>query len=247
MQRDDDEMPLGGAVTRRDDTVVRRAGPWSPTVQALLGHLRARGLDWAPEPLGFDAEGREVVGYVAGDVHGYPLPAWVWSAEVLAATARLVRRLHDATAGFPAAARWQLAVHEPAEVICHNDLGPYNFVFRGRELHGVIDFETASPGPRAWDLAYAAYRLVPLAAPGNPDLLASPDDERAARLARFCAHYGDGGPSPGEVLALVPRRLDELASLTIERARARPEYAGHARQYRADAGYVRTAAARLGA
>ena len=70
-------------------------------------------------------------------------------------------------------------------MICHNDYAPYNLVFRDGRLVGVIDFETAAPGPRAWDLAYLAYRLVPLAAPGNPDLPAQPDRRGAPR--RGCA------------------------------------------------------------
>jgi aminoglycoside phosphotransferase (APT) family kinase protein len=31
----------------------------------------------------------------------------------------------------------------------------------------LIDFDVAHPGPRAWDLAYAAYRFVPLTAGGH--------------------------------------------------------------------------------
>ena len=250
MQRGSDETPLGGEVVRRGQTVARPAGPWSETVQALLGHLRERGLAWVPEPLGFGPDGREIVGYVDGDVYGYPLPAWMWSEAVLVATARLLRRYHDATAGFqPASGPWQLPAHEPREVICHNDAAPYNLVFRGREPYGLIDFETASPGPRAWDLAYTAYRLVPLAAPGNPDLPASSTGERAARLARLCAAYGADGPSPRQLLETAPERLEELRAHTEAlasdtRAGVRP-LAAHARLYAADAGYVRAAADEL--
>ncbi len=34
-------------------------------------------------------------------------------------------------------------------------------VFHQGNLRGLIDFDTASPGPRVWDLAYLAYQLVP--------------------------------------------------------------------------------------
>src|SRR3712207_8588713 len=43
---------------------------------------------------------------------------------------------------------WQLPRHEPAEVVCHNDFAPYNLMFEGEDLTGVIDLDLASPGPR---------------------------------------------------------------------------------------------------
>ena len=124
------------------------------------------------------------------------------------------------------------APREPAEVICHDDFAPYNMVFSDGRLVGVIDYETVGPGPRAWDLAYLAYRLVPLAAPGNPDLPARTDAD--ARLGRLCEAYG--GADPGEVRALIPPRLDELATWTAARG---GEFLRHAAQYRADAAYLR--------
>ena len=155
----------------------------------------------------------------------YPMPAWVWAPR----GARRARRgccasYHDATAGFDRAGRvWALPAREPAEVICHNDFAPYNLVFRDGLPVGAIDFEAASPGPRAWDLAYLAYRLVPLAAPRQPRPPArSPIPRRASH--RLCAAYGD--IDPAAVLALVPPRLRELA------ATAPP---AHAELYRADA------------
>jgi hypothetical protein len=221
-------------VVREGDTVRRGAGAWTATVHDLLRHVRAGEVCWVPEPRGLDAFDREVLGYVEGEVPSYPMPDWVWGEQVLVAAARLLRQYHDATVDFPRAGRrWQLPAHEPDEVICHNDFAPYNFVFRAGVLHGVIDFDTASPGPRVWDLSYLAYRLVPLAAPGNPDAVASDDRARAARLRRLCAAYGDG-VTPAAVLALAPERLDELAVLTAAR-----ELHSHVGIYQADARYIR--------
>ena len=110
-------------------------------------------------------------------------------------------------------------------MICHNDFAPYNLVFRDGVPVGAINFEAAAPGPRAWDLAYLAYRLVPLAPPSNPDLPAQPDPE--ARLAQLCAAYGD--IDPAAVLALVPQRLRALAET------APP---AHAELYLADAAHL---------
>jgi Ser/Thr protein kinase RdoA (MazF antagonist) len=230
------------APLRRGDAVVRPAAPRTASVHALLAHLRARGVSWVPEPLaappgaagaplaaappGAAGAPLAAVSWVEGEVPAYPMPAYVWAPAVLDRAGAMLRELHDATAGFDRAGRvWALPPREPAEVICHNDFAPYNLAFRAGLPAGAIDFEAASPGPRAWDLAYLAYRLVPLARPDNPDLPPRRDPE--ARLARLCAAYGD--IDPAAVRALVPPRLRELA------AAAPP---AHARLYRADATHV---------
>ena len=225
------------SVERSGDRVLRTAAPWSESVRALLAHLRERGVTWVPEPLGARPGdgGRAAVSWVEGEVPAYPMPAWVWEPAVLTRAAAMLRELHDATAGFDRAGRtWALPAREPAEVICHNDFAPYNLAFRDGLPIGAIDFEAASPGPRAWDLAYLAYRLVPLADAANPDLPASPEAERVDRLTALCAAYG--GIDPSAVLALVPERLLVLAET------APP---AHAELYRADAAYARSLAAEL--
>jgi aminoglycoside phosphotransferase (APT) family kinase protein len=214
--------------------VRRAAGPWTETIHALLRHVRARGVTEVPEPLGRDEQGREMLGFVAGDVHHYPLPGFMWDDAVLAAAARFLRRYHDATVDFrPARACWRLAPRAPAEVICHNDFAPYNLLFRGRTLAGAIDFDTAAPGPRAWDLAYLAYRLVPLTAPGNPDAPATPEADRNRRLELLCATYGPPADAAA-VAATVPERLDALRAFTLDRG-----LQDHAALYAADAEYAR--------
>jgi aminoglycoside phosphotransferase (APT) family kinase protein len=163
---------------------------------------------------------------------------------VLVAAAALLRRLHDATAGFrPPDPRWRLPAREPAEVVCHNDFAPYNLVFRERALVGVIDFDTASPGPRAWDLAYLAYRLVPLTASRNPEAPATAEAERDRRLRLLCTTYGPPADASA-VAATVPERLDALRAFTLHRARdgGPPELLDHAALYEADARYVRARA-----
>ncbi len=177
---------VGGAV-RAGDTVRRAAGPWTPTVQALLSHLRTRGFTAAPIPLGIDEDGREVLRFIPGDVPaGAPLPEWTRSDEALIGIARLIRAFHDATRDFaPRHPTWQRLPGAPSdpEVICHNDLAPYNTVYdRGRPV-AVIDWDHAAPGPRAWDLAHAAWRFIPLDA-------GTPAAEGARRLRLLCDAYG---------------------------------------------------------
>lgn len=223
-QEGEAEIPLEGGdttpVVRVGRTVRRRAGPWTPTIQALLAHVRSHGFPEAPEPLGFDAQGRESVGFLAGETVRYPLPDWIWRDEVLTRIAVLLRRYHDSTATFVPSpdAVWQWAAHEPFEVICHNDFAPYNIVFDGALPVGVIDFDTASPGPRLWDLAYTAYRFVPLTAPGNPDTPASSPAEQLRRLDLFCTTYGD--VAAAFVLRTAGLKLAELAEFITTRAAA---------------------------
>jgi Ser/Thr protein kinase RdoA (MazF antagonist) len=178
-------------------------------------------------------------------VPGYPMPPEVWSDDVLEHAGRLLRQYHDATPGFPLEGRtWQQPLHQPIEVVCHNDFAPYNFVLQDGRITGVIDFDMASPGPRAWDVAYLAYRLVPLTAPGNPDAPDSPLDERRRRLAALISAYGR--LRAPEVLALAPGRLLELADYSELRAREIGSLAKHAALYRADAEWIAREAHRLG-
>jgi len=175
----DEEVLVGGgstAVARRGEAVYRTAGPWTPTVHRLLDHLHTRGVTFLPHPLGCDDQGREVLTHLPGTVPTYPLPAHVWAPAVLATAGRQLAEVHAATRSFlsgdleeaPAGATggelvWQSPVREPVEVVCLNDVAPHNMVFDAEGgLTGWIDVDTAAPGPRVWDLAHLAYRLVPL-------------------------------------------------------------------------------------
>lgn len=237
------EVPLPGGnmteVARKGDRVLRESGPWTPTVQRLLAHLRAEGIMWCPEPLGWTKDGREALAYVRGKVPTYPLPDWVYADAVLKRAAKWMRRLHDATAEYTdSEAHWRLPARRPAEVICHNDFAPYNMVFRDHELVGVIDWDFAGPGPRLWDLAYLAYRLVPLMRPDNPDAPAARLD-LAARMHLLLDAYGTDATIP-QLLATIVERLEHLAALTHGHgvATGRETLLRDAAQYAEDAAYL---------
>jgi hypothetical protein len=219
-----EEILSGGnisEVVRIGATVRRALRPWSPAVHGLLRHLEARGFDGVPRFLGVDSQNREVLTFIPGEVGAYPLPRYMWSDEVLIATAVLLRRFHDATVGYiaPPDAPWQL-VHPDAtrhEVICHNDVAPYNLVFVDERPRALIDFDTAGPGPRLWDIAYAAYRLVPLTDDDDTRALGlTAPAMRGRRLRLFCDTYGL--TDRHDLLETVERRLEALCALMVGRA-----------------------------
>jgi len=178
-------------------------------------------------------------------VPAYPLPDWVWTEQILTTTARWLAQVHEASTDFdPTAATWQLPAHHPAEVICLNDVAPYNMVFdTDHQLSGWIDVDAASPGPRIWDLAYLAYRLVPLtgaddSGAGTPDLDRSHD-----RLATLCHAYTTASgitTNPSAVLDTATTRLGDLAEFTAARAAAGAhQVAHHVAVYRSDIDWIR--------
>ena len=215
-----EEQPLGGnlsASVRVGDSVRRRWGQWTPAVHVLLAYLRRAGFDAAPEPLENDEQGRAVLRFIPGDVHlGWPdpMPTWVYEDEsTLVAAARLLRRYHDSLAGFvaPQDARWRIVSPGKHEVICHNDWAPYNALFRGHEPVVMIDWDSAGPGSRVWDVARSAYCWVPLYpkedGTGNNPVLAL--SKRASRLATFCRAYGQ--VTPAEAIAVLLEQLPFFA------------------------------------
>ncbi len=155
-----------GAVVRVGGDVLRPSSPHTPTLHALLRHLRARGFEGAPEPVGVDPDGRERLRFVPGDVAVLPFPAWVQTDRALASTAALIRRLHDASVGFvpPPGGGWSDELADPlgGDVVCHNDVCPENVVFRDGEAVALLDFDFAAPGRRVHDLAAFARMCVPL-------------------------------------------------------------------------------------
>jgi hypothetical protein len=168
-------------VVRVGDTVRRPPSPNAAFVHDLLDHLERHGWPGAPRHLGTDAEGREVLSFLDGHVAWEDSqPAEVGSDESLAEVARLVRQLHDLTAGTPLAGA--------GEVVCHNDLSPKNTVYResGRGLRPVafIDWDLAAPSDRLHDLAHTCWQFLPLG-PAAGDLAGS-----ARRLRLLCDSYG---------------------------------------------------------
>ncbi len=194
-----DEIVLAGGnentVVQVGNTVRRPVHAWTPAVHVLLRHLEKSGFTECPRILGFDENGREILTMIPGVVGNHPIRPEMTTDPSLEACARMLWRYHEAATIQPGweALPWRFPHPDPAtwEVLCHGDVATYNIVYDGEHPVGLIDFDAAGPAPRMWDIAYAAYRLVPLASNqtcrgyGFADL---PD--RPARFRLFLDTYG---------------------------------------------------------
>jgi hypothetical protein len=225
-------------VERSGDTVLRTAGPWTPTVHRYLDYLVLAGIDWTPRPIGIESD-RERISFIEGEVPLYPLPEWVWADSVIEQCAIRLRELHDASIGFSIdEAIWQSRAKVPAEVICHNDFSPHNLAFEAGRLVGAIDFDMCSPGPRLWDIAYLATRIVPLTA-STPASAPGMEDARR-RVDLLLRAYGSDA-TWDDVLRVAIIRLVDLAQISVEKAVElnKPNLEDEAAEYQRDAQFLR--------
>ncbi|CAL9562986.1 hypothetical protein SUDANB95_04635 [Actinosynnema sp. ALI-1.44] len=233
----DGEILSGGTTTvvRIGRTVRRPVRAWSEAVQWLLTGLARAQVRGVPRWRGVDEEGREVLDFLPGEAG---TSADRVPDRALVGAAKLLRRVHDATAPLPdkTSWRWQLPVVEPVEVVCHGDFAPYNCVFRDGGTTGVFDFDAAHPGPRSWDLAHAVYRFAPLSTSDAADA-----GEQARRARLFLDSYGrTRGERLDVVDALVPRLLALVHFMRTAAANGDPNFARHIEEGHADL-YLRDA------
>jgi len=172
------EIPLIGGrtttgVVRVGDTVRRPIKSGATFAHELLRHLQIRRCTAAPQFVGIDTAGREILSFIPGFV---PSELGYFSDAQLMASARLLRQLHDATLDCP--------LRDQCEVVCHGDPSPCNCVFVDGVPTAFIDFDNAHPGTRLEDLGYAAWLWVDI---GNDERSA---DAQGRRVANFFQSYG---------------------------------------------------------
>ena len=160
----DEQLLTGGnthaAVLRVGDTVRRPTGAWTTGVHALLRHLEDQGIEGSPRVLGIDDDGREILAFIPGEVVYPDHLHLVMTDEGLATVARLIRTFHNAVSDFYPADEYAWSDrgsdgHLVGELLCHNDLAPWNLVHTPEGKWVFIDWDLAAPGPRSWDLAWA--------------------------------------------------------------------------------------------
>lgn len=243
---------LSGAV-RVGDTVRKPAGRWTPAVHALLQHLERRGFEGAPRSLGVDEQDRHILGYLEGETVGdhEPWPSWCWSDETAVGVAVWLRRYHEAVASFvpPPDAEWRYPRDlRPGWVVCHNDIAPYNVVWRDSVI-GLIDWDIASPGDSRGDLAQAAWQFAPLHHPRLAETLGAEPRDALRRVRLILDAYGV--VDRALFVDLIPERIEESIAGIEHEAQTDEAFAGlaadHLPDVRATLAHVRSLRADLAA
>lgn len=189
-------LPGGNAThgVARVGSTVRK--PWTdatPSVNAFMDAVRDAGVD-VPAVHGQDAQGRQVTEFIPGSLAMESAPL---SYSELSRVGRLVRAIHDAGATYEpdSNSTWITPIRAPgAELICHNDLAPWNLLIGERWV--FIDWDAAAPSTRLWDLAYAAQAFTINDATADP-----------AVAARALAAFIDGYGADGELRAAIPAAM----------------------------------------
>lgn len=197
---------VGGEVRRVGDTVRKRWSTSTPSVHAFVRALREGGID-APEPLGRDDQGRQLLAFVPGTL---ALDAPRLTPAELDRAGAMVRAIHDTAERFvPASdAVWETAIPAPgADLICHNDLAPWNLLLGERWV--FIDWDAAAPSTRLWDLAYAAQAFT----------LSRVDDPPAVAAADLRA-FVDGYDADDALRALLPDAMRDRAAAMLDLLRS---------------------------
>lgn len=169
-----------GAVARVGDTVRKSWTNATPSVVAFMAAVRDAGID-VPQALGRDKHGRAVIEFVPGQL---ALDAERLTRDELMRVGALVRSIHDASDDFVPApnAVWITAIPTPGnDLVCHNDLAPWNLVIGDRWV--FIDWDASAPSTRLWDLAYSAQAFALSDAQRDPR-------DAASDLAAFVNGYG---------------------------------------------------------
>lgn len=213
MHRDEQALPgnATAGVVRVGDTVRRPVGPWTSAVDAVLKHLVTVGFTGAPRPMGRDVQGRQVLEYVHGATGA---EAGTYSLSELASIGRTMASLHRALASFvpPADAAWnRLIPPDREELVCHNDVAPWNMV-RSSRGWVLIDWDCAAPASRLWDLAYAAQSMAGL----HPQ---RPVAESAVRLRAFVDGYDLDQSVRSALAGMLGRRALAMVELLRDGAR----------------------------
>jgi Phosphotransferase enzyme family len=215
-----------GSVVRSGDHVLRPSNPHTSTIHRFLGSLVRAGFEGASQPVGVDADGRERLRFIDGDVPLVPYPDWAQTDDALASIARLMRRFHVAARGFESRAddTWSVEMADPesGSIVCHNDVCLENVVFRDGEAVGLLDFDFAAPGRPVYDLACFARMCVPIDDDSRVRFGWQPAD-LPGRLRLVADEYGLAPEARGELVAALHESIARGGEFLLRRVEAGDE------------------------
>jgi hypothetical protein len=197
------------ATIRHGERVLRPAGPWTPTVHALLRHLEQVGFPAAPRVVGdgYDEQGREVLTWIPGRI-AHPRP---YTEDQIWQVGQLLYALHEATASFqaPPEAVWQpwtLHSRSPEAIISHCNVGPWHVIVCEDQPVGLIDWSLAGPTDRLDELAVSGWWNAQL---HDDDIAAANGLADAAGRARQLRSFLDGyGLPAADRVGLVDQMIE---------------------------------------
>ncbi|MHA7986426.1 aminoglycoside phosphotransferase family protein [Rathayibacter sp. CAU 1779] len=213
-----EELLQGGRTTpgvvRIGDTVHRPRGHRSEFAARALQFLNAVGYPWAPRHLGIDDVGRDVFSYVEGVTTEHPLQR---DERSYAGMGRMLRQLHELTAG--------TEIARGGRCLVHGDPGPFNVVMVEGMPVALIDWDTVHPGDPMEDIGYAGWSWC-IQASGNV-----PVPDQARRLREFRDGYDDTMTSEALLGAVDERQcaIIEAESRNAEDQRMSDARRAHAR------------------
>ncbi len=212
-----------GAVVRRGTHVLRPSNPHTASIHRFLTALKTAGFDGASEPVGVDADGRERLAYIPGDVAVTPFPAWFQADGVLASIADLLRRFHLASRSFdPSGGTWSDEMADPVggPIVVHNDVCPENVVFRDGVAVGLLDFDFAAPGRPVYDLAAMARMCGPIDDDLSAALLGWGPVDQPRRLRLVADTYGLDGVGREELVSVLDAVIASGGRFVLRRVEA---------------------------
>ena len=213
-----------GAVVRSGDHVLRPSNPHTPSIHRFLGFVARAGFEGASQPVGVDADGRERLRFIDGNVPLPPYPDWAQSDEALRSIARLMHRFHDSAREFAPRAddNWSVEMADPAggSIICHNDVCLENVVFRDGEAVGLLDFDFAAPGRPVYDLACFARMCVPIDDDESRVRLGWRSADLPSRLRLVADEYGLVADERGELIAALHESIARGGEFVLRRVEA---------------------------
>ena len=224
----DDELLHGGvanagAVVRRGGHVLRPSSQHSASIHRALSALRSEGFDGASNPVGIDADGRERLDFIEGDVPLPPYPKWARSDEALVSIAVLMRHMHDTSTGIDlASGTWSTEMADPrgGPVLCHNDVCLENVVFRDGRAVGLLDFDFAAPGRRVFDIVSFARMCVPIDDAVSASRLGWAPQDQPHRLRMVADAYGLDKDTRLDLLRLLDRSIERGGEFVRRRVEA---------------------------